>query len=100
MTLTPGKMKTKDPDAKKNAAFDWSAFLGTAIILTRSVFVTGPDSALTVDSVAPDVTNQKVTYRLLGGTSGQEYLVTCRITTNEAPDQQLDKSIRVWVEDQ
>lgn len=98
-SLRPGSLKVKDPDSIRNAQFNWTAFLGTAAILTKEVVVTGPDSSLTVDSVGLDTTSRKVNYRISGGIRGSRYRVRCRIATNELPQQVQDRSIYVLCEE-
>lgn len=97
--LRPGGLKVKDPDAIRNAQFSWTSFLGTALIIGKSVVASGPDTALVIDSVGIDATSQKVNYRISGGTVGRKYRVRCRIASDENPQQIEDKSIFVLVQE-
>ena len=99
MSLAPGGLKTKDPDAIRNGQFDLSAFLGTALLVGQSVVASGGDAALLIDSVGPDATSQKVNYRISAGTVGRIYRVRCRFSTDENPQQVQDVTIFVLVQE-
>lgn len=67
---------TKDPAATLEYVFDWTAFLGTDTI---SVAVVTVPAGIT--KVSEATAAGKVTVWLLGGTVGQSYTVTCKVTT-------------------
>lgn len=67
---------TKHPDAVKDYTFDWTAWLGDDTIATATITT---QAGLTVDSQSKTATT--ATVWLSGGTKGQLYTVTCRITT-------------------
>ncbi len=100
MSIRPHTIKLKDPSAKLNYTFDWTAWLGTATIASASMSITGSDAVLTYDNVVVDPTAKMVTARLLAGTPGVTYRVTCHIVTNESPVQEDDRYIEIRVVDQ
>ena len=67
---------TKDPGATLDYTVDFTAWLGTDTIATASV--TTPPG---LTEASESNTTTKVTVWLSGGTVGQSYTVTCRITT-------------------
>ncbi len=91
-----GPWIVKDPDAVLNYAVDWgvplSNWLNGASI--ASVAWTVPAGlALAGQSETATV----ATVVLSGGTAGEVYTVTCRITTNGTPALTDDRSFRVVV---
>lgn len=71
----------KDPDAVLDYTFDWTAWLPDSdTIITRTIT---PGSGITVNSSSIALTGKAVVAWLSGGTVGQTYPVTCRITTTE-----------------
>ena len=69
----------KDPDDIDNFSWDWSDELATGeTILTRAF--PDPPAGITIDNSAID--GGKVTATLSGGTAGESYDLTCRITTS------------------
>lgn len=99
MSIAPGTIKLKDPSSEKNGQFDWDThYLATGVqIVSPSVTVIGPDAALTIDNVALVTGNRRINYRVLGGTLGKMYQITCRIVTDEVPPQTDDRSILVRI---
>jgi len=67
---------TKDSAATLDYTFDFTAWLGTDTI--ASAVVTTPTG---LTEASETNTTTKVTVWLSGGTVGQSYTVTCRITT-------------------
>ncbi len=102
MSVKPGTTLTKDPQASLSYQFDWSAWLGTAQIVTSTFAITGTETvpALTKDNPALVSGNQKATVRLLGGTVGLTYTVTHTIITNETPTQTDERSVTIKIQDQ
>jgi hypothetical protein len=69
----------KDPDATLDWIFDWNEWLGENETIANSEFIVDP--GITVES---SMNSQKTaTVWLSGGTEGEVYRVTCRVTTNE-----------------
>lgn len=91
-----GPWINKDPDAVLDYAVDWSAsgssWLGTDTISAVTWIV---PSGITLASSTH--TSTVATIWLSGGTSGQTYNITCRITT--VGGRQEDRSFRVIVKD-
>ena len=92
-TFFEGRPFRKDPDATLDYVWDWTDWLqeGEGI---SSHTVEVPDG-ITLDETSAD--GEKVKAWLSGGTAGETYTVTCRITTNSTPARTDDRSIRLWV---
>jgi hypothetical protein len=69
----------KDPSAVLRHGFDWSDWLIEGETITGTPTVTAAPSGLTIDQVDEDA--GVVSYRVSGGALGQEYTVTCTIST-------------------
>lgn len=82
---------TKDPDATLKYTFDWSDWLDTGETIS-SANITA-DAGITIDSQSNDTTTADAT--LSGGTVGESYGVTCRVTTNGG--QTDDRSITITI---
>ncbi len=80
----------KDPDAVLPYKIDWSAWLAGATISTSSWIV---PSGLAKDS--DSFTSTIATVVLSGGTAGETYRVTNRITTNDGRTDDRSISLRV-----
>lgn len=96
----------KDPNAVVDYLFDWAAktngrdpygsdWLASGETIASHEIVA--DSGITVDSSAAADTNTSVRVWLSGGTAGETYRVTCRITTDNSPARVEDRSILVTV---
>lgn len=85
----------KDPDAKLPFAVDWSAWLTTEGDTATSATWTVPAGLVQESSPAPTLVNGKATVWLSGGTDGQNYTVTCHLTTTGGRTD--DRSFRVSV---
>lgn len=83
----------KDPDAVLDWHFDWLAWLQLGETISSSTFLV--TAGLTVDSTSNTLTN--ATVWLSGGSPGQPYRVTNRITTNQGRTD--DRSITIRVKD-
>jgi hypothetical protein len=81
---------TRDPDDVSDFRWDWTARLADGETV-QTATVTAP-TGLTKDSQSNDTTT--VTAWISGGTAGQSYTVTCRITTNQG--RTFDWSIRLY----
>ena len=82
---------TKDPNAVLDYVIDWSDWLGASETISSSAFTVA--TGLTKDSESDTDTTAIVW--LSGGTAGTDYLVTCRITTNQARTDDRSVTIRV-----
>lgn len=85
--------RTKDPDDVEPRNVAWSrklARLSNPAVVAFEVFVDGGDGALLISEVAYDTVSKRISFTWSGGTLGQVYLVTCRLTL--APDWQIDQS--------
>jgi hypothetical protein len=72
----------KDPDATLDWIFDWNPWLGEFETITNAQFIVDP--GISIDPVkGTNFTQKTATVWLTGGTEGQVYKVTCRITTSE-----------------
>lgn len=83
----------KDPNAKLDYKWDWSAWLGVDTIATFTVTAA---TGLTVDSSS--ATTTAVTAWLSGGSVEQAYSVVCHIVTVEG--RQDDRTIQIMVTEQ
>lgn len=84
----------KDPDATLNYTFDWSQWLENGEVIQTSVFTV--ESGLTNSGDSNDTTTATIT--LSGGTVGESYTVTNRVTTNGG--QIDDRSITISIAEQ
>lgn len=103
--MRPGWTIQKDPSAKKVYTFKFSNWLvSPAQIASHTVtIVSPPDASLTLDNdaiVNVVGTNDGVRVRIVGGTLGEKYTVTCHIVTNETPAQEEDASLFVEIKNQ
>lgn len=85
----------KDPDAVLDYAFDWSAWLAAENDTIATVEWEVPAGITQETDPAPSNTDTTATVWLSGGTDGQNYLVTCRITT--AAGRVDDRTMRISV---
>jgi hypothetical protein len=87
----PVELAPKDPDAVIPYSFDWSDWLGGETILTSEWIV---PAGITLQNEAVDAPGQITTIVLSGGTAGETYLITNRITTATRTE---DRSMRIPV---
>jgi hypothetical protein len=80
----------KDPNDLVDYELSWATQLGTDTITSATWIV---PAGIVKDSESNTTTT--ATVWLSGGTAGQQYQITCRVTT--AGDRQLDRSIRIYV---
>lgn len=87
----------KDPQADLDYSWDWSAYLAAVgdNIATVQFVIEGPDSAMTQHDAG--FAGSVALVWLAGGTAGNVYRVTCRITTTHVPPRVDDRSIFVKV---
>lgn len=74
-------MPVKDPDAKLPFAVDWSAWLTNEGDTAATVTWIAADGIVQETSPAPALADGVATAWFSGGTDGQDYKVTCRLTT-------------------
>lgn len=86
---------TKQPSENILYDFEFADKMATAETVASVVSVTATPTGLTVGATAFSGTIAQV--RLSGGTTGTEYLVTCKITTSLS--NALEMEGRLWVED-
>lgn len=84
----------KDPDAKLDYIFDWTTWLD-AIPDTIQSHVVTVDSGITKES--DTLAGKKVTVWLSGGTVGEAYKVSCRITTANNPTRIEERTMIIKV---
>jgi hypothetical protein len=82
---------TKDPDAVLDYSVDWSSWLDDAETVASHVVIASTGITVDSDNEAAGV----VTVWLSGGTVGERYTVTTRITTSAGRTD--DRSIEIWV---
>ena len=77
---------------------DW---LGEGVSIDDfDITVDGPDSDLTVSDESLTGSNQKINFKVSGGTVRKSYVVTCEITTDETPAQTEQRSVTYRIADQ
>ena len=83
----------KDPNSRLDFACDWSAWLQDGETITGSEWL--PDTGITMDS--DSIAGGRTIVWLSGGTAGQRYAVTNRITTSAGRID--DRTLRISVRD-
>ena len=81
----------KDPNAELDYGFDWSDWLIENEIIDSVEWIV-PDGLVEFDT---DKTATQAIVWLSGGTAGESYLVTCRMTTNNTPPRIDDRTFKV-----
>lgn len=71
---------TKDPSAVLDHGMDWSTWLDDGETIAGQPSVVASPAGLTISAVSQ--ANGIVSWRVSGGTLGQDYIATCRITTS------------------
>jgi hypothetical protein len=82
----------KDPDAVLDYGFDWGPWLGTDTIATSTWIVESP---LTIVPASESNDSTTTLVYISGGTAGQDYDLTNRITTNDGRTD--DRTIKIKV---
>lgn len=99
LTIRSGGFVTKDPDSIEAFTVNWSSRIAADAAIISSVFsITGPDGALTQSHATVSTPSTQVF--LTGGTVSLLYVVTNEIVTNESPEQTLNASFRVRIQEQ
>lgn len=81
----------KDPDANLDYVWNWAAWLADAETIDTVTWIV-PDGITEGDTTKTDTT---ATIWLSGGTLGQSYEITCRITTNQGRIDDRTRRIRI-----
>jgi hypothetical protein len=81
----------KDPNAVLDYVFDWSSWLQTSETISTATFTV--ESGITKNSESNTTTN--ATVWLSGGTVGERYTITCRVTTNQGRTDDRSAIVRV-----
>lgn len=81
----------KDPDATLDWVINWSDWLESTEIITASTYIVGTGLTKTLDEFEDKYT----TVWLAGGTAGQPYRVTNRVTTSAGRTDERSITIRV-----
>lgn len=81
----------KDPSAVLDWKFNWTNWLSAAETISSATVTV--ESGLTKDSQSNDTST--VTVWLSGGTLGETYEVTCRVTTNQGRTDERTIGIRM-----
>jgi len=105
VTVVDGSLVIKDPSDSKVYTWDWDTAnlaAGVTIVLsTWTVVAVAPsqtDALLIADQATVIVGARQTQIRLTGGTLGQVYEISNRITTSEAPAQIKERSQKVLVQ--
>lgn len=95
--------RPKDPDDVEPKNFDAAgrlARIGSPAVIGCSVFVDGTkgcaDGALVISDVVFDPVSKRISFCWSGGTEGEEYFVTARLTLGSKP-WSIDQSGRVLI---
>lgn len=85
----------KDPAAVLDHGMDWSDWLDEGETITGTPTVVSSPAGLTIGTVTH--ANGIVSWRVSGGTLGQDYIATCRVTTSAGRVE--ERSVRYRVRD-
>lgn len=103
-TIQDGGLITKDPSDAAVYQFDWDAeFLGASASIASSEWAItairpSGDEELAQDDDDIVESDRQTQVRLTGGTLGATYRIDNAITTNENPDQVIERSCLVKIE--
>lgn len=81
----------KDPDATLDWVFDWAAWLRSGETISTSTFTVSP--GITLGTTSNTVST--ATAWLSGGSSGEPYILSNKITTNQGRIDERSITIRV-----
>lgn len=103
ITINSGETITQDPNDSKTYVFDWDDNLeaGVELVDAGEFTVTANDESsplLEVDEVSLEEGNRSVLFRLTGGLLGRKYRVAHLIETAESPEQRMERSFYVKVQ--
>ena len=93
-----GGLHEKDPSDSIMYYFDWDYFepLGTGVQISSVVHtIAGPDASLV--KVTDSYSDRATLIQLSGGTVGNAYTVSSKVTTNETTPQTIERSFKVYV---
>ena len=88
----------KDPNAVKDYRFKWADFLESGELISTALITV--DAGLTLDSTSIVDTSTSVLGWFSGGTAGEKYKITCKITTDSTPARIEQRSVYLEVADQ
>lgn len=90
-------LEPKDPNDAVDYRVDWSSWLRDGEVIVTSSWLSPVPAGLTIDSETN--TNTAAIVWVSGGIAGQSYSLTNRITTNNVPSRQRDKTIIITVKE-
>lgn len=85
-------IRQKDPDEDEIFEFDWTDYLNGSIISSVTWVIPSGITSYTTSN-----TNSKAYIGLRGGTLGETYTITCRMTTSDSPARKPDRSMYVKI---
>jgi len=94
---TPINTYTKDPDSTLNYSIDWSSWLDSGETIDSSTWIVPAGLTEGSGAYASTSGSASTTIWLSGGTSGVDYRVTNRITTDATPPKIDDRTILIKV---
>lgn len=100
MSNAPDTVLTQDVNDKLSYVFNWTDWLGTANISASTFTISLGDGLLTKDNEATITGNKKTTLRLSAGTLNKKYKITNKITTDESPAQEKERSFFLKIANQ
>lgn len=107
-TIRTNGLLVLDPSDKRVIQWDWDTETGlpASVTITASVFTIqaiqqSGATALTKDNEGVVAGNRNTSLRLLAttATAGDSYWVSNKITTNETPAQEIERRIKVLIQD-
>lgn len=96
-----GRRHVKQPNEVLDYDFDFSEWLaqeGDALQASTSTSTITADAGITLTTKTHDVATGRVKQRIAGGTAGQAYKVTCRITSSPS-GQEKEAELVLQVQD-
>lgn len=98
-----GNLLTKDPDVTEVYLADWDREAlaeGVELADAGTLAARPADGALVLGGPALAAGNRTVTFSIGGGRPGRRYRVTHRVTTNEMPARELERSFYILIQEQ
>ncbi len=97
MSVEPGALLDKDPQAELPYVMDWTLWLGASAEIDTSEWFVAGDATLLIDDDEIVTGNLTTQVFLSGGTVGKFVTVTNRITTDETPARTDDRSFTLRI---
>ncbi len=97
MSVEPGALLDKDPQAELPYVMDWTLWLGDSAEIDTSEWFVAGDATLLIDDDEIVTGNLTTQVFLSGGTVGRFVTVTNRITTDETPARTDDRSFTLRI---